>query len=233
MRRLLLGLAALYLLLVPAAFVEIPSWVGRSYCVARHPLEAITSDRKTTCESQHIQQRQSGGGNVHNTVWINTLEHDYLDRSADKPWQNARAWLDWGNANLERAYMLGSYANGFHFAVFTHRGHGKLTWKPWDAISQLVHGVASVLHFVPKEIDYISYQKDRYERGRSTQLSDAGLGVLIDLAEVGVGIPYTIVGVALGLLFQPLTSLMNLPGGVLLLLETIVMALVRLVGLLF
>lgn len=43
---------------------------GRSYCSVRHPVEALTSSR-TACERQHVLQRQGGGGDKANTIWIN------------------------------------------------------------------------------------------------------------------------------------------------------------------
>ncbi|WP_157035285.1 hypothetical protein [Psychromonas ingrahamii] len=63
--------------------------VGKGYCSIRHPVEAITSNR-TACESQHIIQQQSSGADGNNTIWINTTQHDYLDRSIDQPWGKER-----------------------------------------------------------------------------------------------------------------------------------------------
>ena len=78
----------------------------------RHPVETISSSRRT-CERQVIQRQATGDyGNI---IWINMLEHDYADRSKDRPWPrpSAASGCDWGDDNLKRAYKRGVYADGY------------------------------------------------------------------------------------------------------------------------
>lgn len=194
--------------------------IGKGYCTIRHPVEAMTSSR-TTCESQHIVQQQSGGRDGGNTIWINTLEHDYLDRSVDKPWESERPWFNFGDDNLERAYMMGTYASGYHFLTYDHHSSGSLTLFTWDGASHFTYMVASVANFITKEMSYLGYQWERGGKDQSTQYIDAVIGVLIDFVEVAIGVAYSILGIFVGTLFNPIDTLTNIPGAVTLSLESI------------
>ncbi|WP_271271481.1 hypothetical protein [Aliamphritea hakodatensis] len=196
--------------------------IGKGFCTLRHPVEALTSSRMTTCESQHIIQQQSGGGSNGNTIWINTLEHDYLDRSVDKPWAKERPWFNWGDKNLERAYMMGVYANGYHFVTYKHHGNGNFTLFTWDGASHATYAIASIANFITKEMSYIGYQIERDDNEQSTQYIDAFLGVVIDLFEVVIGVCYSMVGIVVGTLFNPIDTVTNIPGAVVLSAEAVV-----------
>lgn len=194
---------------------------GKGYCSLRHPVEALTSNR-VTCESQHIVQQQSGGSDGGNTIWINTVEHDYLDRSADRPWETERPWFNLGDDNLERAYMMGTYANGYHFLTYDHHGSGSLTLFTWDGVSHITYVIASVTNFITKEMSYLGYQWERGGKGQVTQYIDAIVGIMIDLAEVGLGVMYGLLGMVVGTIFNPLDTITNIPGGFLLSIEATV-----------
>ena len=184
---------------------------GRVYCVVRHPVEALTSGR-TTCERQHVIQRQHGGEDDVNTIWINAVEHDYADRSRDAPWTASweGMWGDWGDDNLKRAYKMGVYANGYHFLVYDYRGDGETTLLEWDGASHLTYMIGSVANFLTKELSYIGYQW--HEAGDRSQYLDAILGVFIDLGEVVVGLGYGAIGVVIGTLLNPFDTVGNLAG---------------------
>lgn len=209
------------------ATLDVLGWLnfaGPVYCAVRHPIEALTTNR-TVCERQHVIQQQHGGSNELNVVWINTTEHDYLDRSKDRPWQKAwdGMWGDWGDDNLKQAYKLGTYANGYHFAVYDYssRGQGSLTLYTWDGASHLTYMIASVFNFITKELSYVGYQFETEQ----TQWLDAVLGVVVDLIEVAFGIVYGIVGVVVGTIVNPIDTIGNLPGMVVLSVEAIAVGL--------
>jgi len=196
--------------------------IGKGYCTIRHPVEAVTSRRSATCESQHVIQQQSGGGDKENTIWISTSEHDYLDRSSDRPWMKERPWFNIGDANLERAYMQGVYARGFHFLIYDHHRNGVPTLWAWDGASHATYAVASIFNVITKEMSYIGYQIDRWDREKDTQFIDALIGIVIDLVELGFGIAYSMLGIIVGTLFNPIDTLLNIPGAVCLSLESII-----------
>ena len=197
--------------------------VGQGYCSLRHPVEAAGPVRRTACESQHVIQRQAGGSDERNTIWINGVEHIYLDLSADQPWERERPWSGaLVDHNAERAYMMGVYANGFHFATYDHHGEGHATITQWDGVSHLTYGVASAFNFVTKELSYLGYQVERGGNDQQTQWIDAVLGVLIDLVEVLIGLGYCVVGVVVGTVLNPVDTIVNVPGGILLVLEAVV-----------
>lgn len=215
--------------IVCLAILDFLGWLrfaGPVYCAVRHPVEALTTKR-TACEQQHIIQQQHGGDHDRNVVWINTKEHDYLDRSKDRPWQKAwdGMWGDWGDNNLKQAYKLGVYANGYHFTVYDYhrqsRGEGHLTLYAWDGASHFVYMVASVFNFITKELSYLGYQLEADE----AQWSDAVLGVAIDLAELGAGLCYGVAGLIVGTIVNPIDTIGNLLGMVVLSVEAIIVGL--------
>lgn len=195
--------------------------IGKGYCALRHPTESLTSDR-VSCESQHIVQQQHGGLDDKNTIWINTTHHDYLDRSVDKPWEKERPWLNFGDSNLERAYMMGTYANGYHFFTYDHHGDGALTLFTWDGMSHATYVVSSIANFITKEMSYIGYQMDRGGKGQKTQYIDAVIGIFIDLIEVIFGVFYGLLGIIVGTIFNPIDTITNIPGALTLSVESIV-----------
>ena len=215
--------------------------IGKGYCKVRHPVEWFTPVRKprgvpTACESQHVMQRQCASSkeekkklDKRNTIWINGVEHMYADKSKHHcPWdckKGKRPWMSWlVDDNAERAYMMGAFANGFHFTVYDHHGKGHSTITEWDGVSHLTYLVASVLHFISKEISYLGYQWERTWDGRKTQWIDAILGIFVDFVEVALGLGYSVVGVVVGTLFNPLDTVKHLPGGILLIIESAAMA---------
>jgi hypothetical protein len=204
---------------LPSTSNALTKYFGKGYCSIRHPVAAFTSNR-TTCESQHIIQTQSGGSNNNNTIWISTTLHDYLDRSTDKPWESERPWTNLGDDNLERAYMMGTYANGYHFITYKHHRDGDLTLFEWDGVSHFVYAVSSVMNFITKEMSYIGYQMDLGSRGRETQYIDAMIGIFINFLEIIFGVIYSILGILVGTIFNPIDTLTNIPGGITLSIET-------------
>ncbi len=211
------GYAAAVVVVIVMTFVAdmlgVGDTTGRAYCSIRHPVEALTTNRQSTCERQHILQRQSGGGDRVNTIWINTVEHDYVDRiGSNPPWEVSEEgmWGDWGDDNLKRAYKMGLYANGYHFMVYDYRGDGEMTLLEWDGASHVTYMIASLFNFITKELSYIGFQWQR--GGGQTQYTDAILGVFVDLAEVVVGIGYGSVGVVVGTLLNPVDTFFNLAG---------------------
>lgn len=208
--------AAVALVTVSAFAVDIlgvGDEVGGAYCAARHPVESLTTDRPSACERQHILQRQRGGGDRANTIWINTVEHDYADRvGPNPPWEAAERglWGDWGDDNLKRAYKMGVYANGYHFLVYDYRGDGEITLVEWDGASHVTYVIATVFNFITKEASYIGFQWRR--GGAQTQYFDAVLGVLLDFAEVFVGVGYGAVGIVVGTVCNPVDTFGNLAG---------------------
>jgi hypothetical protein len=185
--------------------------IGKGYCALRHPMETLSSDR-TSCESQHVIQQQSGGSDNANTIWINTTLHSYLDRSTCKPWYIERPdFAPFGDNNIERAYMTGVWANGYYFFMYDHHGDGTLTLTEWDGATHLLYLITTIVNLPQKEVSYIAYQVERYRKGQTTQFTDAGIGVLIDSGEAVVGIYYSIAGMVVGTVFNPIDTVRNIP----------------------
>lgn len=197
--------------------------IGKGYCTLTHPVSFTTTNRKTTCESQHIVQQQSGGADTRNTIWISTLEHDYLDRSKDKPWAKERPWTGaLVDSNAEKAYMMGTYAKGFHYMVYNHHGSAMPTLIEWDGISHAIYGIGSIANILTKHMSYIGYQIERFNAGQETQFIDAFIRIIIDTVEIYLGFFYSVIGVIVGTILNPLDTLINIPGGILMACETII-----------
>lgn len=221
MKSLTLSLCFL-LILVSSPSQAMTKLIGKGYCSIRHPVEMMTTTRQTTCESQHVIQKQSGGNDTNNTIWISTTEHDYLDRSADRPWESERPWFNFGDENLERAYMQGVYARGFHFIIYDHQGNGVPTLFAWDGASHFTYAIAATFNSITKELSYLGYQIERKKKGQSTQFVDAVIGIAFNLIELFFGIIYSIVGVVVGTIFNPIDTIFNVPGAVLISVEAVV-----------
>ena len=202
--------------------------IAEGYCILRHPLEAIFVSQKTTCEQQHVIQRQCGGCDDSNIIWINTTEHHYTDRSRSKPWQESRPWTPefLYSENLERAYMMGTYANGYHFLVSDYKRGSHLTLSSWDGVSHITYLVAGWANLVTKEMSYLGYLIRRlYTKGETfsdaARIIDAFLSLSIDVIEMSFGTIYGILGILVGVVLHPIETLTNIPGGILLVIETV------------
>ncbi|WP_374431090.1 hypothetical protein [Ideonella dechloratans] len=197
--------------------------VGKVYCTIRHPQEAIASDG-VACESQHVIQQQSGGQDDLNTIWISRNQHSYLDRSRCKPWENERPAFPTplADENIERAYMIGVWAQGYHALIYDHHGEGELTLFAWDGSSHILYLLASMVNLPQKIINNFSYQIERMRKGQETYFFDASLAVAVDIVEVAFGSIYSAVGVVVGTIFNPWDTVRNIPSLVMLSIEAVV-----------
>lgn len=201
---------------------------GAYYCELRHPVESLTTVRLASCEEQHIIQQQSGGGDEKNVIWINTTLHDYLDRSRERPWQGGPSFPTFATRKLQSAYMIGTYANGYHFSVYDYHGSGTWTLFEWDGASHAVYLISTVVNFPAKELTYVAYMvRHKLLRDKETQLTDAVIGVVADLFEVGFGVAYSTVGMLTGTLAHPFDTVRNIIPAVPLLISTVVVAIAR------
>ncbi|WP_175857583.1 hypothetical protein [Burkholderia anthina] len=161
-----------------------------------------------------------------NTIWINTTLHDYLDRSKDRPWETQRPVMStFASSELERAYMIGTYANGYHFFIYDHLGDGHMTLLAWDGASHAVYAVATLANLPAKELSYLVYMiRHKMMRDKDTQLIDAVIGIAIDLVETSVGVAYSMVGIVTGTCAHPLLTLKNIIPSIPLGLSTLLVA---------
>lgn len=205
--------------------------LAEGYCIVRHPLEAVLVSQRSTCEQQHIIQQQRGGADDGNVVWINTTEHHYSDRSRSRPWEKSRPWIPgflYGD-NLEQAYMLGTYANGYHFVISGYNRGSSLTLFAWDGVSHTTYLVAGWANLVTKELSYMGYLIRRlYTEGETfadiVRIMDGLVGIAIDIVEMSVGTIYGVLGIVIGSIVNPLDTLSNIPGGALLIAESVLTA---------
>lgn len=204
---------------------------GEYYCKLRHPMEALTTTRPSSCEEQHVIQQSAQGDHDENVIWINTTLHDYLDRSGERPWERARpTFPTFATAQLQRAYMIGTYANGYHFAVYDYHGTGALTLFAWDGTSHAVYMVSALANLPAKELTYLAYiVRHKMLRDKETQLTDAVLGIGVDLLETSVGVVYSTAGLFTGTIVHPIDTVRNIIPAVPLMVSTVVAAVVGVV----
>jgi hypothetical protein len=205
-------LVALILLFSSQGAFAFSETIGKGYCQLRHPVESLTSKR-VSCESQHIVQQQSGGDDVANTIWINTTLHDYHDRSTCKPWEEERpAFSLFPTKDMERAYMIGVWANGYYFFVYDYHGIWTSTLTEWDGAAHILYMITAIVDFPQKEFGYMAYQVELLRKGGDrTQFIDAGIGIFIDAVEVAFGIAYSLVGIVTGTVLHPIETLRDIP----------------------
>ena len=70
--------------------------------------------------------------------------------------------------------------------------------------------MGSVFNFITEELSYLGFQWQR--GGENAQYADAVLGVLIDVAEVVIGLGYGAAGVVVGTVCNPVDTAFNLAG---------------------
>lgn len=242
------------LLAASSAHAAVLHSIGEAYCLARHPLEwGFGHQNRKSCEQQHVIQRQMGGGDEFNVIWINTREHDYVDRSKSARWDDARNdriitphWLYDGH--LKQAYKMGTYANGYHFFIHNYHGTGGSITSPksssitlfrWDGVSHLTYLVAGWANFITKEMSYLGYlfrtlfnskAEDYKLHNRLALLVDGCLSLFFDMIEMQIGTLYGIIGILIGTVFNPIDTVTNIPGGVLLIVETILTGVFNTIG---
>lgn len=214
--------AVMAAIIIAVIFIILPpsSDTGKAYCTIRSPVNAIynnifsTNSYDHTCESQHVIQQQSGGGHEKNNIWIPTIMHSYLDRTTCKPWENQRPSFNiFGNENINRAYMIGVWANGSYFTLYNYRpmnGSGVSTATEWDGPSAFMYLYSSIINFPQKEINYIAYQFERMRKNQNTAFLDAAIGIVVDLVELVISIPYYIIGIFIGTILNPIDSIQNI-----------------------
>ena len=190
------------------------------------------------CEQQHViraadesaKSRGLGARNsTENVVWWSRSDHARTDRWKDRPWLEEEPWfiVDFGvtevERNLYRAYMMGTYGMAWSVFFNSHNRPGStLVLKEFDGISNLVYFVSWVVNTPQKILNKMAYISDT---GRWYAFADLLLFVFVlAIAEFLLGCVATIGGVVLGTIFNPWDTLVAIPGGILLAIESIVSA---------
>ncbi|MCX4196524.1 hypothetical protein OMR07_13855 [Methylobacterium organophilum] len=112
--------------------------------------------------------------------------------------------------NMERAYMTGVWAQGYHFFIYDHHGDGQLTLTEWDGATHLLYLISTIANYPQKQVNQIAYQIERYRKGQTTQIIDTAIAIPIDLAEVAIGVFYSIAGMVIGTVLNPIDTLRNI-----------------------
>lgn len=209
---------------------------GGAYCAITHPVEFAfkLGNKRTTCEQQHVIQRQTDGGDIENIVWWPTSHHVRTDVTGSKPWESARPWLVLGftgdnNVNLEKAYMLGTH--GLSWSLFQHSYNGKgdssLIAFEFDGISNLLYGFSWLINIPQKFIHQTAFLLDK---GHLHLLVDMLILVFVLAFEAVIAIFITVVGAVAGSIMNPVDTLFAIPGGLWLAFETVIAAIFQTVS---
>lgn len=212
----------------------LPHSVGKAYCVITHPAEAIKNLRRSTCEQQHVIQRQSQGSDIANLVWWAGSHHVRTDIYGSSPWENNRptkvlSFTDDNKENLEKAYMLGTY--GLTWSLYQHSKNGKgpsnIIAFEFDGVSNLLYGFSWLVNTPQKYVNQMVYLVD--ER-HWWLIIDMIILIFVLAIEMLVALIVTVCGAVTGLLFNPIDTLLAIPGGLWLAVETCFAAIFHLVG---
>lgn len=201
--------------------------IGRAYCALTHPAELLGNVRNSTCEKQHVIQQQSNGGHSANTVWWAASDHVRTDVWNDKPWQNNHPWMvlgfsDDNEKNLKKAYMLGTF--GVNWSMFQHDYSGKkssLIMTDFDGVSNLLYGYSWLINIPQKIINRSAYITDK---GHLHLWVDSLLLILVVFLEGAICLFCMVGGAVLGTVFNPIDTILAIPGGLWLAAETTVAA---------
>lgn len=213
--------------LSPVHAQSLPFLAGRTYCTITHPTEAIFKVRNSTCEKQHVIQQQSGGVDELNTVWWAASSHARTDVWNDKPWQNNRPWLNFGlgsksRQNLEQAYMMGTFGKSWSYYFHDYNGrNSKPVATKFDGVSNALYYWSWLVNTPQKFVNKLAYI---FDKGHYRLLIDMIVSIPVFLFELVVGGIITVVGVVLGTLLNPVTTVFSIPGGLVLAAETLIPA---------
>lgn len=211
-----------------------------TYCALTHPVEANWPVRQSTCEQQHVipqrcdksggRQRDEEGIHDRNVVWWAASQHVKTDVWKGREWCQARPWFDFAFTvddaaeDSEISYMLGTF--GLHWSLFLHSyndrpgEHAGSRFIPFrfDAASNVVYGWAWLANTPQKILNQIGYIA---HEGHFHLLLDLGLFALVLFpAELILAVVATGLGLAGGLVLNPIDTVVALPSAVALLFET-------------
>lgn len=216
-------------------------YLSKQYCNFTNPVEHIRNLRRSTCEQQHIIQRQSGGEDTTNAVYFSGSNHMRTDRWDDKPWENARPWLNLGftgesRQSLEQAYMLGTYGPSWHFLIHSYNGNGgsAFTAVEFDGVSNFLYGYSWLINIPQRMINKMAYiaspkkyrqsGMDIVQHNRFYLIGDFVVAIVVVGFEALLAIVSTIVSTIVGTLFNPVDTLSALLGGLVLVAQTSLIA---------
>lgn len=205
-----------------------PFSMGKLYCELTHPAEMLYPIRNATCEKQHVIQAQSGGMNAANIVLWSASNHVRTDIWNDQPWQNNRPWMVFAftgdaDVNLEKAYMLGTFGLNWSFYQHNYSGGGdsSLIISEFDGVSNFLYYVSWMINMPQKYINQVAYIADK---GHWNLGFDMVLALFVLCLEIALGFFAMIAGVIVGTVLNPLDTVCALPGGIWLMVETVIAA---------
>ena len=226
--------------------------LGEKYCHITSPMEWLAEEPKAhTCERQHIIPRTWGpdddrealrcGVDTLNVAWWPTSWHVRTDSwkggapfgSGDKAWLDSRPWLDFGlgsseeaRINLQRAYMMGTYGLTATLVLNSYdenKSHkSKFLFLEFDGMSNLLYGWAWLVNTPQKILNQFAYISDKGWWWTSIDL--LLFAFLVWVVEALLLTVATVLGVTIGTLLNPWDTLVAIPSGLLLALETTVWA---------
>lgn len=225
------------------SFVRDPDLTGggflyetaRRVCEATHPVEtwaAVRSEqfqKPHVCEQQHVIQQQDDlcrtdivECHKRTVYWARSL-HSFTDRAGHKPFAEDQptviAFTNDNEYNLKTAYKMGAYGMQWHTVFLGYTSNTKTSFVPleFDGMSNIVYFWAWLVNTPQNFVNQTAYviRIQRYDL-----LIDVVLGVVIfafDLALAGVS---TAIGVIAGTALSPLDTVLAVPGGAWLLIES-------------
>ncbi|MCK4841014.1 MAG: hypothetical protein KAT04_03925 [Methylococcales bacterium] len=220
--------------------VQANSWVKRfafGYCNITHPIEMFNNIRHdNTCEEQHVIQKQYNGSNLGNISIISVSSHIATDSwngngvmMQGKVWDNAPSKDGWGTSEdaekaLAQAYKLGRWQLEYVFLLYDYRTNGwSTTVMNWDGMSHATYVISWWTNLPAKYFRKTAYllHKERY-----SLLIDHIIQLPVLLLEGCVGVLYSLVGVVIGTVLQPVDTLNAIIGGVYLTIKAIVLGII-------
>lgn len=148
---------------------------------------------------------------------------------ADRPHSGDDAWgmSEDSEKSLEQAYKLGRYQLEYCFVLYNHTGSGfDTTFLTWDGSTQLVYAVTWWVNLPSKWCRKLSYLIDK---GHYRLIIDHFIQIPVLIIEGIFGTVYNLFGAVVGLFLHPVDTFCALIGGIVLVLQGIVGAIVDLV----
>mgnify|MGYP000712815585 CR=1 FL=1 len=209
------------------------------YCNITHPIEMVNTIRhNNTCEEQHIIQKQHKGSNWGNISIIPVSSHITTDTWGGKDvymqrkvWEYTSPKDAWGMSDdaeiaLEQAYKLGRWQLEYVFLLFDYRKNDwSTTLMSWDGASHATYVISWWVNFPSKYLRKTAYLLDKRHY---LLLIDHAIQLPVLLIEGIFGVYYSVVGVLIGTIMQPMDTLNAIIGGIYLILKSIVLGILDL-----
>lgn len=209
--------------------------ISRRACEVLHPVETLeTPDGVQVCERQHLVRQAGDTCKADSnecdalTAYWSKSDHDYTDRQGESsPYAQDDPWFlsftDDNRFNMEAAYKAGTYGLDWTVLLVNYNSKSTVAFAPmkFDGVSNLVYGISWLINVPQKFLHQVLYVIQIRE---PILLIDLLIGLVLLPLQIGLGVAATAAGLVGGSVLNPVDTILAIPGGIMLLVQTVIQA---------